>query len=271
MVEAHDDQKNVVLGIAVPSYGPGHVSGGALLKLSQSKRLKGVAFFEMTGSILTASFNTCWCWGLNARKAGLTHFLLMHADIKPENMDPPWIDIMLGEMEKAQADVLSAIVPIKDARGVTSTALDTNKWHPVRITQKQAKTLPVTWTCDQLLTNTGLMLVDFRKPWVEKVCFHINDEIYADENGEWKPSCEPEDWNFARQCHALGLRVFATRAVEINHFGAHVWNSKNEWGWDIDEQNTAKSEFLITGVDGSMQMVRFENPKKEVANGAQES
>lgn len=252
-------EKDIVLGIAVPSYGPGHVSGGALLKLSQSKRLKGVAFFETTGSILTASFNHCWCWALNARKGGLTHFLLMHADVKPQNLD--WIDVLLSEMEKAEADVLSAIIPIKDGRGLTSTALDTNRWHPVRITQKQSKELPATWTSDGLLTNTGLMLVDFRKPWVEKTCFTIHDELVC-EDGEWRTRCEPEDWNFARQCRALNLRIFATRAVTVEHFGANVWSSDKEWGWDIDDQNTAKSEFIITGSDGEMKVLKFENAKK---------
>lgn len=191
---------------------------------------------ENAGSIVTHNFNQLWVAALNLRKTqGVTHFLLWHADIRPLGQD--WLDNMFAEMEANQADVLSAIVPIKDDRGLTSTAFDLGDWKAARLTQKQVwgKNIPDTWTADNLLVNTGLMLVDFRKPWVEKICFTINDKIVY-ENGVWQAYCESEDWNFSRQCHKLGVRLFATRKIITEHNGIKAFRSDAIWGQEVDRQ-----------------------------------
>lgn len=277
LVQLNDEsQKNVILGIGVPHYMAGFVGGASLLKLSQSKRLKGVSMFETSQSILTSAFNSAWCWALNSRKYGLTHFLLMHADVKP--MDMAWFDILLAEMEKANADVINPIIPIKDGRGLTSTALDTNRWHPVRITQKQAKEMPVTWTSPGLLNNDGLLLCNMQAEWVTKTwpekaeegyfsphCFTIHDQLVF-EGGDWKPACEPEDWNMSRQMKALGARIWATRAVTVEHFGQQVFSSERAWGWQHDEQNACEAEFTITDTEGNQAVMTWDDPP-EKGNG----
>lgn len=33
----------------------------------------------------------------------------------------------------------------------------------------------------------------------------------------------PEDWNFSRQCHALGVKVAATQKLTLIHYGRMGW------------------------------------------------
>src|SRR6266545_2294887 len=163
--------------IANPSYSPGFVSGIAQLVATRKHPDWELHFFEPVASLLTLNFNCAWTEALNLRAShGLTHFLLVHADVRPR--DENWLDTMIAEMNDCQADILSVIIPIKGEEGLTSTAIDSDEWCPARITMNQVRSeLPDTWTADNLLFNTGLMLVDFRKSWVEKVCFRIRDKI----------------------------------------------------------------------------------------------
>lgn len=188
------------------------------------------------------NFNQLWVAALNLRATkGVTHFLLWHADIRPLGAD--WLDTLFDEMAINQADVLSAIVPIKDERGLTSTAFDLGNWQGVRLSQKQvwSKAFPDTWTADNLLANTGLMLVDMRHPWVEKICFTINDRIVF-EKGQWKAQTEPEDWNFSKQCHALGVKLFVTRKVVTEHHGSKAYRSDEIWGQAVDHEAGATEQ-----------------------------
>lgn len=229
--------RDVQLAIGNPSYMVGTQNLPAQLSAYRTD-IGRIHHLELTGSILTWSFNTLWAAALNLKEeAGLTHFLLWHSDIRPLGQD--WLKTMIEEMFASEADVLSAIVPIKDRRGLTSTALDTDPWQPVRITQHQAHhELPVSWTAPNLLLNTGLMLVDFTKPWVYDVCFHMHDRIVRNPEGKWTAHVIPEDWDFSRQCHRLGLKLVATRCVTVEHFGQGCWNSSQIWGEKFDETNT---------------------------------
>jgi len=192
--------------------------------------------FESVGSLLTAGFNRAWAYALNMRERGeITHFLMLHDDIRPREEN--WLDLLFAEMESANAQVLSSIVPIKDNRGLTSTALDTDPWRPMRFTMHQIhESRPVTWTDERLLFNTGCMLVDFSGDWVTQVCFTITDRIVF-EKGEWKAYVQPEDWDFSRQCRDLGVRIAVTRAVTIEHFGGSFWPSDMVWGEEADFSN----------------------------------
>lgn len=222
--------------IALPCYHTGtSVGARAIRRVYTSHPEWKVTEIEAIGSLLTAGFNRAWAHALNMRERGeITHFLMLHSDVRPR--DENWIDILLAEMEKANVQVLSAIIPIKDARGMTSTALDTNLWRPMRFTMRQIHDAPVTWTDDRLLFNTGCLLVNFAEPWVEKVCFTVNDLIVK-ENGTWASYVEPEDWHFSRQCHQLGVRVAVTRAVALDHFGVNHWPNDLVWGEAADFQN----------------------------------
>ncbi len=222
--------------LACPSYTAGTVNQKAQI-LAMTKHPGWVwQHMEMCSSLLTWSFNSCWAQALNLReRGGITHFLMLHADVNPRG-GAEWVDQLLAEMEASQAQVLSGIIPIKSARGLTSTALETdNRWRPRRLTMAEVHARPVTWTDPALLFNTGLLLVDFSDPWVERVCFTMRDLIEKEPDGIWRASVEPEDWHFSRQCRALGVRVAVTRRVAVDHCGFGYWSSDQVWGQATDD------------------------------------
>src|SRR5215469_11944582 len=110
------DQPKVFL--AVPHYGSIE-SGTAGALLTASAQFSPYVNFE-PGSLLSYVFNRLWCECLNMRRERpVTHFAMLHADMCP---DPGWLDILVTELERTGADVMSAVAPIKDQRGLTSTA-----------------------------------------------------------------------------------------------------------------------------------------------------
>lgn len=171
-------------------------------------------------SCLTRNFNELFCAALNARETeGITHFCMVHADVVPKT--PNWLDIMVDTMNAYDADILSVIIPIKDKKGLTSTALENNVsvFRPDRISIEAAfNDYPVTWTHPKLLVNTGLMLIDIRNPWVENICFRFCDQIVKEGNNFIAENI-PEDWLFSQDAKMLGAKIYATRVIEVMHFG----------------------------------------------------
>jgi len=237
------NSSSIHLLIGNPSYdGTVHNLHSHISALTQSRIPTSVKHMTFTSSILTLNFNTLWCTALNLRSQGeITHFLLWHADVKPHQ--PDWLDILLNEMIRTDVDVLATSIPIKDKRGLTSTAIDTDKWNPIRLTQSQILDMPETWSMPNLLVNTGLLLIDMRHPWTEQICFTMNDRITQDANGMFRASVEPEDWNFSRQCHSLGTKLAVTRKVTVDHYGTNAWSSDEAWGQDADYQTASSFEF----------------------------
>lgn len=176
-------------------------------------------------SVLTYNFNVLYSMAINL---GASHFAMIHDDIEPENF---WLDILLHEMKEHEADMISAVVPIKDSKGITSTAFESEDFYkPHRISVREViKDFPKTFTHDKILLNTGLMLVRLDKPWAKKVCFKFQDEIIETEKG-LEPRNEPEDWNFSRQLRSHGAKLFATKAVKIIHYGVSGYSNFIEWG-----------------------------------------
>lgn len=196
-----------------------------------------VAQHDEPSSLLAANVNESWCKMLNLRKKlGISHFLLLHADVEPTDM--LWAPQMIEEMAAVGADVLSVVIPLKDETGLTSTAQDTHRWAPRRYTMREVYQQPETWTEDNLLVNTGCMLVDVRNDWVEDVCFTINDAILK-VGDRFVKVVEGEDWNFSRQCQSLMRTVFATRKIALNHWdGRTAYANTKPWGtFKIDEVN----------------------------------
>ncbi len=176
---------------------------------------------------------------------------MIHADMGAQ---PCWLDTLRDEMEKYGADVISTIVPIKDDRGLTSTAIDNpdDPWIVRRITMKEALNLPTTFGDKEaggpLLLNTGLWLVKLG-PWcleenedgTIKHRFHIRDTIRREKNaGRRVARVQPEDWDFSRQMRRAGLKLAATRAVRVEHHGDTFYPNDIAWGWDTDRQNAPK-------------------------------
>lgn len=216
--------------LALPSYGGGESENTLAVADAIFTARKGagrVITCTKSLSLLALTFNTLWCEALNRREElGLTHFVMLHADVAPES---GWLWKILDEMDRVEADILSAVVPIKDDQGITSTALYTRgERDTYRLSLDDLATLPATfdgsrWPEKRLLVNTGLMAVDFRKPWVEKVWFEIRDGIDRLPDGRFVPLVMPEDWNLSLMAEDLGCRVFATQKLSLTHWGKRGW------------------------------------------------
>lgn len=175
-------------------------------------------FDDQGGSLLANSFNHHWKTALNMQLNGhhVTRFIMLHDDIVPED---GWLGILLDEFDRVRAeqveqkqpicDLLSVVIPIKDARGLTSTAIDDpgDPWGVYRrLTVHETGTLPETFGAEDcirvrlskapqgwddkpiseggcgpyyrpLLVNTGLWICDFTRPWRFSCYFNISDRM----------------------------------------------------------------------------------------------
>lgn len=220
-----------------------------------------VAQAEYGTSALGKVFNMLWSQAITAMEQGIaTHFAMLHADIVPENN---WLDALLEECDRLDADVVSAVSPIKDNKGLSSVAID-DPADPFqclrRLTFRELEELPETFDAaaagfpaNMLLVNTGCFVADLRKPWVTqcdadgvlKVFFTIQDTIRRSQregqHGRWEVGMNPEDWEFSRRVQRLGGRVYATKKVRLRHFGEQGYPNWGGWGrYDHDEDTAWK-------------------------------
>lgn len=167
---------------------------------------------------------------------------MLHADVEPE---PHWVNKLIAQLLKYHADVVSVVVPVKNVFGLTSTAVDgyTTGGNLRRLCMREVVELPETFSAADLkteralLVNTGCWICDFTKPWVENVCFTVQDVVAKGTDGKWRAGVVPEDWNFSRDLHSWGCRVFATRAVKVAHRGTGEWGNQTPWGlWQRDKE-----------------------------------
>lgn len=224
--------------IGVPTY-DGRVSEGVVSGLMVASA-RGLAEKIQINSYswLTQNFNSLLCAAMNERKHGITHFVLLHEDVVPE---PFWLDKMIDIMKERKADVLSAIIPIKTHQGITSTALDEYNGGPDRNMSVRRLTLhecftefEPTFTHPDLLLNTGLMMIDVRRRWIEECilaeAFQFKDRIVKDQAGNLMAIGLPEDWGFSRAARRAGAALFATREIGVQHIGKAVFVNRNPWG-----------------------------------------
>ena len=195
------------LFLALPSYGFQRYNTNPILQaLVGPKTFDEVIPEQCESSLLAHGFNTLWAHALALRPQGLTHFLMLHADIVP--VDVGWLNQLHQEMIRVGAQVLSVVVPYKGPQGLTTTAVDPP---PVRrFTMKEIMAQPETFTHPDLLLNTGLMLVSLQ-----------------------------EDWGFSRQARRLGVPLWATRKVRLTHVGIAHFPNFQDWGsqaYDVECQ-----------------------------------
>ena len=197
--------------------------------------------FSPGGSLLANVMNICWGAACDLFDAGeLEGFAMIHSDVAPA--EAGWLDALHEQMLEHKADVLSVVAPIKDERGLSSTAVDDtgNLWRPRRLTMKELKGLPPVFTSADvgapLLINTGLMVVKFGS-WCDRICFTVRDMIEKGPDGLRRAMAQSEDWDFSRQCHCLGLKVAATRTLKLHHHGDYGWSNQGSWGWETDRMN----------------------------------
>ena len=217
--------------LAAPMYSQGHVSMG----LMQSVMHCGIdqtgpyqlEFQYGASSALCYSFNNLWAHALNQRP--IDYFCLLHSDVF---VQPGWLPRMIEEMEENDLDALSAVIAIKDATGDTSTAYYKPNGDIRRFNYTEPAKLPNVITNEhcgpdnRLLINTGVFLVNFQKPWVEKWAFTFQDQIVMNpNNGRYEARMISEDWHFSLWAHQLGLKIGATQTPEVLHLGERLYSS----------------------------------------------
>lgn len=236
MSEANGEGRKVIC-LGCPSYGELTLGAARGLYRASRRPEHDLRLMNQASSLLASNMNALWAWALNvARKGRCDYFAMIHADVEPEEF---WLDKLIDELEARSLDVLGVVCPIKDQRGVTSTALgrpdgDTWRVHG-RLTMREAYRLPETFTSADvgrpLLLNTGLWACRFDEAWARKVRFTINDRIAWDPGREvYFAQVEPEDWYFSRLLHELGLAVGCTRKVELGHRGTVLFGNDRPWG-----------------------------------------
>ena len=216
------------------------------------------------GGVHCYNFNRAWCVALNTRKRdGWTHFAMIHSDVEPE--DYGWLDLMLEEMLAVGADVLSVVLPIKDKKGTTSTAILDEATNRIRrLTMTELQSMPRTfsgfhaasrlhdWNPERsrLLVSSGLWICRFTEPWIEQVFFEMRDRVAkippCEEypNGRFVAINWSEDWNFSMQCYEQGLKVYSTKAVRAFHRGGYTYSNQGEWGMWKEDLDTSQTEWL---------------------------
>src|SRR4051812_48922453 len=118
----------------------------------------GIRVDDVGSSLLALNFNEMWARALNARSQGITHFVMLHADVVPHSAT--WVGQLRSIMDRHAASVLSVVLPIKDQRGLTTTGLYSPGDPRLRrrLTLQEVYQQPPTFTHEHLLVNTGLMM-----------------------------------------------------------------------------------------------------------------
>jgi len=226
-------------------------------------------------------FNMLWADAHNEYEDGnITHFAMLHGDITP---DPSvkWLDVLIEEMERNNAALVSTVSPIKDGRGVTSSGicdLD-DPWMPWRrfTIREVLNELPETFNNVQagypdrpLLHNTCLWVADLRWPVFHRtneageldMYFAFPTRASRDEDGRWRHQRQSEDWLFSRDLWERGIRdTYITSRVKLIHTGHHSWGTYTPHGTYVDgDEDTAykwRAELDVKPLR-PLQMIQFE-------------
>ena len=256
-------RKQIVLGFPSP--------GGACLSYETARALyRGSAKHDVALLLSVGSwdgFNNLWASALNLAEAGqATHFAMLHCDIAAEE---GWLDILAEELERLDADMISAIVPLKDARGVTSSGIadPADRWHPLRrFTMCECFRLPETFSAADaghegacLLHNDGCWMADLRQEKFRReypdgrlvADFQFPREIFRDPaDGKFHVRAESEDWFFSRRLFELGVKSYLTRKVRLTHAGGYSFSNVLPWGSYQHDQDTPAGRALNAAEPG---------------------
>jgi len=209
------------------------------------------------GSCLPHVFNRLWVEGLGRAGNPYTHFAMLHNDVEAA---PNWVDTLIDEMDATGAVVMSAVVGIKDPKGVTSTGVGSpdDEYDYRRITATELHKLPETfglshiamsgiWPAEytagkRLLVNTGCWITRLDWPgWHAKDAdgflkffFEQRCRIQVWPDGHYCPEFSPEDWRMSRYVAREGGLVMATRKIRTVHYGKYGFASNSRWGAPTD-------------------------------------
>lgn len=201
-------------------------------------------------------FNMLWCEAEFQREdKGIDYFAMHHSDIGAQ---AGWLDALVTIQKRTGVDIVSAVVPIKDFDGLTSTAF-APKNQPGRIRrltmhelydQDVKYPLPPTFGINDierrfglpldshyLYLNTGLWVCDFRRDWITAFPgFNVATWIVRDKGKPARAAGFPEDWAFSKWAQEVtkekptALKVMATREVSLSHYGRTAYHNNHAWG-----------------------------------------
>jgi hypothetical protein len=216
----------------------GNVHWKTLPAITRPSAEHNVVFSPLAGSAAVHHFNLAWAMALNFRaKHKLTHYAMIHPDVETDYL---WLDPLIREMDRVQADVLSVTMPIKDGRGLSSTAREVEGGRMSRFTMKEIMALPVTFSAKDIgapiVVNNSLWVCRFDERWVEDVSFNWITLIGKDKKGKFFAHSTSEDWVFSDWCNNHGLKIFSTRILKAVHWGLQGFPNYEAWGWDTDQE-----------------------------------
>lgn len=255
MIMIKPEQHTVYLAVPGRNFCWGTVTGVAK---STSKHV-ALPFNGGFGFSGTEDFNVLWTDAQNLFEQGrVTHFAMLHGDITPD-AGQYWLDVLLEEMDRLGASLVSAISPIKDGRGLTSSGICdmSDPWRPFRrfTVREVFAELPETfdnvgagYPDRPLLHNTGLWVCDLRRPEFRAVredgtldlYFAFPTRAVRDADGKWVHQRESEDWHFSRDLWLRGVRdTYITSKVRLQHHGGMTWGTHQPWGtFEDGDENT---------------------------------
>ena len=244
--------------LAVPGK---HLCWGTVTGVCNSTRKhQAIPFNGGFGFSGVEDFNILWTDAHNMVESGeITHFAMLHGDIQPDSSQM-WLDVLLDELDARQATLVSAVAPIKDHRGVTSSGIAdlADPWKPFRrFTMREVFRFPETFNNADvgypdrpLLHNTGLWVCDLRKPCFRAagedggldLYFRFPTRATRGPSGKWVHQRQSEDWLFSRDLWNRGVRdTWITRKVRLIHKGEAGWGTYQPWGTFLDgDQDTVE-------------------------------
>ncbi len=254
--------------LTMPMYG-NPCPGAARAMYQYAGRNLVVHVSEPSASLLAHAFNMSVCAARNAASEGhqIDYVAMLHNDVEvvpPTRPDEKlWLNILIDELESTGADIVSAVIAIKDQRGITSTAVaGDDQWNPLfRLTMKQVMALPETFSNADLghpdralLVNTGCWVARAGAWLGEFPGYTIRDRLVCKEvqtaegvRRLWHPEVVPEDWGASLWLHARGMKVMATRKVKLNHVGNFRFGNDSPWGeFDFDRDLNSDAAEALT-------------------------
>lgn len=234
------------LFLTLPCYDA--VAPQSLASLALASRVRKWHRMVYPGSLLEYGFNRGFVDFMNTRaEHGWTDWAMHHADIEAP-MD--WADVLIEEREKKRADLISAVVAIKDDRLLTTTGFRRPDMSIRRLTVKECKRLPETFDIfdvraligadakdAHLVVNTGLWVMRYSPALEEFPGFDGTHLTRKHPDGIWRAHVLSEDWAFSGWCYQQSLRVVATRKLRLGHHGRKCWWNDQDGGCDVDPGN----------------------------------
>ena len=251
--------KKILLGI--PCGGGACMSFETARAIFQASTKYPVQVMCSTGS--WDNFNNLWSNALTMGARGdVDVFAMLHTDIEPMvQPEGTWLDLLIGELERLKADLVSVVVPQKDGRGITSSGIGdpADPWEPYRrFTMTEVMSFPETFNQVDanypdrpLLHNNGMWVADMKcDKWyaTEKhasgrehvtAVFDFPRSIQAVQ-GEFRVRCESEDWYFSRKMWEMGINGYITRKVHLLHCGGTKFPNNQVWGSYHADNDTMK-------------------------------